>query len=1439
MKTSLLDRHGQILLLALLLATALSLRLFGQDWDQGTYQHPDERFIAMVSANRLSMPAIGDLGEIFSPATSPLNPRRDDENGNPLSFAYGSLPMYVQGVTGSILNLFSERDWNSYGELYKVGRTLTAIVDTLTVAFIFLLGRRLFGPAAGFIGAALYTFTVLAIQLAHFFTVDTWLTLFVTATLYFAIRFMDSPTIWRSLAVGATVGMAFATKASVPSLLAPILLAYAWAFWKSNRKLEVASFAAAGGLLSLAVFSLFEPYALVRSGPFIEDIRNQARIVRGETDIPFTRQFVGLIPGIYELRNMFAFTMGPGLFTAAFAGIGVGLWRAITLRDVRLAIPLLWIVAYLPTTLTTEARFLRYSLPIMPVMAIFAAGLLVWLVSQQRLRVLGQIATAATLIVTLIWAAGFTTIYMQEHPRIQASRWIHENIPAGATLSAEAWDDPLPVRYPGAPANTYDIETLDIYGDQPPEQKVEYLYETLEDVEYIVLSSNRLVDSVDNLPWRYPVQNEFYRRLEAGQLGYRLVYEEQVKPELFGVSLDDRSADESFTVYDHPHVRIYQRVERLSASEFRERFLWAINQPWEPTRYPAVQRLLLDGPVAEAATTSGEDWNTPATDNGIAAALSWILAIEIIGLSVLPMAARALSKSPDRGALSARLIGIIVIGWIIWFGASLDLWPATVWTVLLVTAGIAAASWLPWLWSRSASPAWRLPSLTNYLSGLALFIAGFAILLLFRAVYPDFWQTYYGGEKPFELAYLRAVASSAEFPPYDPWYAGGVINYYYYGWHLVASIVKLSGVGVSMGFQLGIATVGSLLVLQCVSLTGLLARPRRNWIVPGVPLAGAAVAFFLVVAGNLDGIRQIWEFRAHVADQFDFWRSTRVIDYTINEFPYFSMIWADLHPHVMNLPHYLLLLTLLAAYIREARSRSIGAQRMTGNPIMLIGLTAVTLGTISITNSWDAPLAIGLTMGAFLYAGALRGGLQLFTSTAYGLFAVAVSFLIFSVFYLNFYSVVDGVEVASSGSSTGQFLTHWGLFMIILLGVLSMGVLRRRRLLDRLNGMFLMLSVFLGAAGLSALVQSLRGEPPAPGEFIVAIVIGATLIAGIAPLDVFRINRWLIVVAVMLAGLLGGLAGVRPAAAIVGALAVVAILHALARWKQPARFVPWALIAAAAVTIAAVEIIYVADDLRNSPWERMNTVFKFYMQAWILLAAGSVLLLAQLLHRPGVQDWRRTASSMVGIGTLAIALCLGLIYPVFGTPARLSQEMPGSPSGFTLDGYAWMDGSWIHNATGEEIRFDGDRLAIEWLNENVDGTPVILEASIGPYRGNGSRISSATGLPTVLGWDRHQRQQRYEPGINERMEDVRAIYNEEDPAVKLDMLRSYRVRYVIVGDVERLWNTPEDPQVYASEAGLEAFQELVGNGLTVAFVAGDTIIYEVEEFPKLPSAASS
>lgn len=1429
--------------LAGILLVGLVLRVNGLNWDQGLYLHPDERFIAMVSSGRVSFPDFDDLGSIFDPANSPINPRRDDESGNPQSFAYGTLPIYVQGVASWVLDLAGGDDFGSYDRLYIVGRALTVLVDLVTILLVYFIGRRIFGVPGGLAAAALYALLVLPIQLSHFFTTDPWLTMFVTATLLFILRYLERPTIGRSLAVGAAIGCAFATKTSVPSLLIPVAAVYAVIWYRSETRTRIAEQVALGALASLAVFTLFEPYAIVRFSAFFDDIQRQADIVRGNKDVPYTRQFVGLIPGIYELKNHFLYASGPAFTIAAIVATGWAAWRAIRYRSVELGVLVLWIVAYIPILITTEARFLRYSLPLLPILAVLVGGLLWTLMLRLDTRRLGQAATIVTLGITAIWAIGFSTIYQSEHPRIHASEWIYKNVEPGSTLTFESWDDALPLPVNGNVPGVYSIQSMDIYGDRPPEEKVRQLYDDLQGADYVVLSSDRVRQSIQTMPWRYAVQGEYYRRLLNGQLGYRLVYQSELHPHLFGITWDDTNADESFTVYDHPTVRIFKQVEELSFEDFRARLLWGINQPWEPTRYPSREWLRLDQPVDTIETSDNARYSDFLVDHGWAAAIAWLIVVEAIGLAALPAASWVFRRSPDRGALSSRMLGLLAIGWLTWIGPSLNLWSATTAAAFVSLIALAGVSWWLFRRRRRESP-WHLPSLQAWLTAAGLYLGVFGLFLLLRAIYPDFWQTYLGGEKPFELAYLRAIASSVDYPPYDPWFSGGIINYYYYGWHLIATLARLSGVGVSNAFQLGMPLVAALLASQTAAAALAIigsqhverARRHARYLLP----AGLAVILVMFI-GNLDPVRQLIEYRFEITTYFNFWAPTRVIPFTINEFPFFSLLWFDLHPHVLDFPILMTLVALLCGSIHHAQTRvqEDRSRLLATDPITLVVL-ALVLGTILVTNAWDMPLAIGLAIVGLGYAGLLAGRLRGLIGLLTGVSVCAGALLLFLPFHAHFYSVVDGLEYNLDGSPLGSFLIVWGILFGIVLAALLVAAVRTWRSYGALEdaGLFAALALITSIMGTA--VRFARG---ADLELAMGVAALGSAIAIGAAATATRPQRFhlailgLVTLGVLSAGLT---IAFLPAAGLSIALAVACAMHLIHRWREPQRALPWSLVIVAMALIAGVEVLYIVDDLNGTGWFRMNTVFKFYLQAWLLLGLGAAVLLARLWQSTRRLERTRTALTSTVIISVAIGLlALGFSYPLMGTPARLEQDMSSSPTNLTLDGYAWMDGGWLTNTVGQKITFTGDLAAIKWLNAHASDTDVIIEAAIGPYRGNGSRISSATGLPAVMGWDRHQYQQRYPEGITERVADVRWFYNSPDPAAKLDVLRRYRVRWIIVGDVERLWYMPGESMPYASPEGIAAIEEMTGGSLRLAFESAGTSVYEVEPFPQLAPTAEA
>jgi uncharacterized membrane protein len=228
---------------------------------------------------------------------------------------------------------------------------------------------------------------------------------------------------------------------------------------------------------------------------------------------------------------------------------------------------------------------------------------------------------------------------------------------------------------------------------------------------------------------------------------------------------------------------------------------------------------------------------------------------------------------------------------------------------------------------------------------------------------------------------------------------------------------------------------------------------------------------------------------------------------------------------------------------------------------------------------------------------------------------------------------------------------------------------------------------------------------------------------------------------------------------------------------------------------------------------RMNTVFKFYMQAWVLFAVGGAVALGWLARRVNrdrfLRRWR-----IPWLGAAALLVLAAASYPLLATEAKVGLRFVNLP--LTLDGMAYMDHA-RYNDRDRDLNLPADAEAIRWMQDTVIGSPAILEGRAPLYRW-GSRVSIYTGLPTVLGWDWHQQQQRwgYAPMIQERMADVERAYRSPSPEDALAVIRKYDVRWVYVGGLER---------AYYPAAGLEKFSAMPE--LRPAYDRDGVQIYEV------------
>jgi uncharacterized membrane protein len=265
------------------------------------------------------------------------------------------------------------------------------------------------------------------------------------------------------------------------------------------------------------------------------------------------------------------------------------------------------------------------------------------------------------------------------------------------------------------------------------------------------------------------------------------------------------------------------------------------------------------------------------------------------------------------------------------------------------------------------------------------------------------------------------------------------------------------------------------------------------------------------------------------------------------------------------------------------------------------------------------------------------------------------------------------------------------------------------------------------------------------------------------------------------------------------------------------------LVGTGLVLTLMVEAVVLVGDIG-----RMNTVFKFYLQVWTFTSISAAAALSWAVR--AFPDWQprwRTAFQVV----LAALVAGAMLYPLLSTVAKIQDRIdPRAPR--TLDGLEFMKYSTYADEWGS-MNLSQDYDAIRWLQENVAGSPVIVEANLRNLYRWGSRMSNYTGLPGVVGWEWHQQQQRAVlPGnwVSDRISEIGHFYLTTDLQQAINFLKKYDVRYIVLGQQERgLYTLPRMLQElgYATSQGLEKFEAADGELWNEVYREGDTVIYEV------------
>jgi YYY domain-containing protein len=756
-------------------------------------------------------------------------------------------------------------------------------------------------------------------------------------------------------------------------------------------------------------------------------------------------------------------------------------------------------------------------------------------------------------------------------------------------------------------------------------------------------------------------------------------------------------------------------------------------------------------------------------------AITWYVAISIVAVLTYPITFHVFRVLPDRGFSISRPLGLVAVAFPIWWIGHLAPLPLTRVSIVIIAIGVGAASWLLTSPRETIRPFFaanrrRLLILETI---TALLFFGYVIV---RGFNPDISGT----EKPMELAFLNSAIVADRLPVPDPWFAGEAINYYYLGYVVLGMIAKVTGISGGVAFNLGLASTFALATVGAAGLAGNIAesfqiRSRK------VPVFSALLGgFLLMFGGNLyaaaELIRSPGEtVRAGWWDGVG-WGGSRVIEEggfpdggtrtVITEFPAFSWILGDLHPHVLAYPWLIMAMALVFNLFATLRSNV--TVRSLIIPSVALGASFAVLHS---ANTWDVPIIALLTLIALASVALAHD----WRAPSIAATIAALSALVTALpFGLHYTSAAGDLQQEVGGISNAPLIGS----IISTAGYVYWDRTSAGELL-LVHGGFLLLTVIAIATFWSDRAVDLRP----PGSLLLAVVALLVLIGALTS---------------------------------VPALFLIGIPLALVAWFLSRRDLDTGAVFAfllAAVAFGAVlvtEFLYVRDPFGD----RMNTVFKIYFQVWAFMAIALAALVPHAITR--IQE-------LAGRGTsAATSALLGLILVAMSVYAPLSayrwyQEFSDWRG---VDGLAYL----------EEVH-PGEAGAIDWIRENTGPSSVILEApgcSYGSDRGiPHSRMSMATGVPTVIGWDGHQFQwRRQQPElaaqISRRIDHVSTMFDAPESPEAREYREEYGVTHIVVGILETEGYTRCGHGPPYTQAGLAAIERI---GWDLAYARGGVSVY--------------
>jgi len=792
----------------------------------------------------------------------------------------------------------------------------------------------------------------------------------------------------------------------------------------------------------------------------------------------------------------------------------------------------------------------------------------------------------------------------------------------------------------------------------------------------------------------------------------------------------------------------------------------------------------------------------------------WILLLAIFWLVSSCLAHRYFRGLPDGGFCFALSLGLLCYFVPYWLLVTLLPFPHHSLTMLSMGALICGFSFMYLRLNFKDYARFLADSRYLIITSMAVFAVVFAVGIFIRGHIGFVYHT----EQPMDLAFLNALITSVDFPPHDPWMAGHSINYYYFGYLIFGSLGKLLALEGSVVYNLALPTIAALSAVGIFGLTYNLIKLSN--IAAKFAYPAGFVAILLLFAGNLVGVLEYMQAQALGSDEFwsfvdvgglaaadsssgfyperHWWwfQASRVLPGgEISEFPSFSFILGDLHPHVISIPFFILGISLIFHLYHGQVQGVFGRQWFFINRYKLL-LVALAIGGCGFINVADMPVLV-LLFGIVLYI-RLRSiekeevivALAKSAITTVAMFVFTL--LCFAPFYLSFTSNINGIVISDLPSSRiVHIFLIWGLFITI--GVIFFVVY-----IAKDYGQCLLRYRDSASCDLKSF-WSIISYRSYPDTWTTKSFRSLFFVLSLGFLFISLVNLVLF----------GEFIGSKGGTFILFAGATIWLLFlAPTHFTDPLKrafLFSLILLLVSVILILIPEVIYINDVFSS----RMNTVFKLYYQAWILLSCGIAYALVYIIL--AIFQTNSVWKNLYAICLIPIVLMTlpAVYYPLAASLSRVEHEKTAE---------------WNISALASTVTdANHDQAVIRYLRE-VNPQSTIVEAVGDDYSSYG-RIASFTGLASIISWPGHQ--QQWNRSVNEiakRVTDVEVIY--KDPSVTRikQLINHYGFDFIVIGDREY--------QKYG-EITLHRFEELAINcdkqdGDKACYRNGTTVIYRVD-----------